>query len=190
MTRQARGVLVGLGLGVVVLQSYVLIIRVEGVGCQGVMWWEKLLLVLARGESPAGIEAADYALVFGVGLFSLGFYSVLFGSANLMTRSLGIIGVTYATLRYRSSGSRYSARSKWSGTIPGCGRGADRGVEPAGAFQIDTIPNQQHPQKQTPFPQFGLAATLNRPDNSHPPHPKLTAQTGQRLRTHCSPRTI
>ena len=57
-----------------------------------------LALGLARGESPAGIEAEDYALAFGVGLFSLGFCTVLFRRANLMTRNLGIIGMTYATL--------------------------------------------------------------------------------------------
>ena len=57
-----------------------------------------LALGLARGESPAGIEASDYALAFVVGLFSLGFCTVLFRRANLMTRNLGIIGMTYATL--------------------------------------------------------------------------------------------
>ena len=57
-----------------------------------------LALGLARGESPAGIESADYALAFVVGLFSLGFCTVLFRRANLMTRNLGIIGMTYATL--------------------------------------------------------------------------------------------
>ena len=55
-------------------------------------------LGLARGESPVGIEAADFALAFGVGVFSLGFCTVLFRRANLMTRNLGIIGMTYATL--------------------------------------------------------------------------------------------
>lgn len=55
-------------------------------------------LGLARGESPVGIEGADFALAFGVGLFSLGFCTALFRRANLMTRNLGIIGMTYATL--------------------------------------------------------------------------------------------
>ena len=55
-------------------------------------------LGLARGESPVGIEMADFALAFGVGMFSLGFCTVLFRRANLMTRNLGIIGMTYATL--------------------------------------------------------------------------------------------
>ena len=55
-------------------------------------------LGLARGESPVGIAGADYALAFGVGLFSLGFCTALFRRANLMTRNLGIIGMTYATL--------------------------------------------------------------------------------------------
>ena len=57
-----------------------------------------LLLGLARGESPVGIAAPDYALAFVVGLFSLGFCTVLFRRANLITRNLGIIGMTYATL--------------------------------------------------------------------------------------------
>ena len=62
-----------------------------------------LVLGLARGESmlgisPGGISAADYALAFGVGLFSLGFCTALFRRANLMTRNLGIIGMTYGTL--------------------------------------------------------------------------------------------
>ena len=59
-------------------------------------------LGLARGESiggvSGGIAAADYALAFGVGLFSLGFCTALFRRANLMTRNLGIIGMTYGTL--------------------------------------------------------------------------------------------
>ncbi len=55
-------------------------------------------LGLARGESPVGIAGADYALAFGVGVFSLGFCTALFRRANLMTRNLGIIGMTYATL--------------------------------------------------------------------------------------------
>ena len=41
---------------------------------------------------------ADYGLAFGVGLFSLGFCTALFRRANLMTRNLGIIGMTYGTL--------------------------------------------------------------------------------------------
>lgn len=57
-----------------------------------------LLLGLARGESPVGIAPSDYALAFTVGLFSLGFCTILFRRANLMTRNLGIIGMTYATL--------------------------------------------------------------------------------------------
>ena len=67
-----------------------------------------LVLGLARGESmlgispggisSGGISAADYALAFGVGLFSLGFCTALFRRANLMTRNLGIIGMTYGTL--------------------------------------------------------------------------------------------
>ena len=55
-------------------------------------------LGLARGESVGGIAGADYALAFGVGLFSLGFCTALFRRANLMTRNLGIIGMTYGTL--------------------------------------------------------------------------------------------
>ena len=55
-------------------------------------------LGLLRGESPWGIAASDYALAFVVGIFSLGFCTVLFRRANLMTRNLGIIGMTYATL--------------------------------------------------------------------------------------------
>ena len=55
-------------------------------------------LGLARGESVGGIAAGDYALAFGVGLFSLGFCTALFRRANLMTRNLGIIGMTYGTL--------------------------------------------------------------------------------------------
>ena len=61
-----------------------------------------LVLGLARGESivgiSEGISAVDYALAFGVGLFSLGFCTALFRRANLMTRNLGIIGMTYGTL--------------------------------------------------------------------------------------------
>ena len=67
-----------------------------------------LALGLARGESmlgispgsisSGGISPADYGLAFGVGLFSLGFCTVLFRRANLMTRNLGIIGMTYGTL--------------------------------------------------------------------------------------------
>ena len=62
-----------------------------------------LLLGLARGELAAGIwtegiAPQDYALAFGVGVFSLGFCTVLFRRANLLTRNLGIIGMTYATL--------------------------------------------------------------------------------------------
>ena len=62
-----------------------------------------LVLGLARGESTVGlwsggIALADYGLAFGVGLFSLGFCTVLFRRANLMTRNLGIIGMTYGTL--------------------------------------------------------------------------------------------
>ena len=57
-----------------------------------------LALGLARGESVGGIAGADYALAFGVGLFSLGFCTALFRRANLMTRNLGIIGMTYGTL--------------------------------------------------------------------------------------------
>ena len=72
-----------------------------------------LVLGLARGESmlgispgsispgsisSGGISAADYGLAFGVGLFSLGFCTALFRRANLMTRNLGIIGMTYGTL--------------------------------------------------------------------------------------------
>ena len=62
-----------------------------------------LLLGLARGELNAGIwtegiAPPDYALAFGVGVFSLGFCTVLFRRANLLTRNLGIIGMTYATL--------------------------------------------------------------------------------------------
>ena len=62
-----------------------------------------LALGLARGESTVGlwsggIALADYGLAFGVGLFSLGFCTVLFRRANLMTRNLGIIGMTYGTL--------------------------------------------------------------------------------------------
>ena len=62
-----------------------------------------LLLGLARGELAAGIWTGgiappDYALAFGVGVFSLGFCTVLFRRANLLTRNLGIIGMTYATL--------------------------------------------------------------------------------------------
>ena len=67
-----------------------------------------LVLGLARGESmlgispggisSGGISAADFALAFGVGLFSLGFCTALFRRANLMTRNLGIIGMTYGTL--------------------------------------------------------------------------------------------
>ena len=61
-----------------------------------------LALGLARGESivgiSGGIAGADYALAFGVGLFSLGFCTALFRRANLMTRNLGIIGMTYGTL--------------------------------------------------------------------------------------------
>ena len=45
-----------------------------------------------------GISGADYALAFGVGLFSLGFCTALFRRANLMTRNLSIIGMTYGTL--------------------------------------------------------------------------------------------
>ena len=60
-------------------------------------------LGLARRESTVGlwsggIAGADYALAFGVGLFSLGFCTMLFRRANLMTRNLGIIGMTYGTL--------------------------------------------------------------------------------------------
>ena len=55
-------------------------------------------LGLLRGESPYGIAWSDFALAFVVGLFSLGFCTVLFRRANLMTRNLGIIGMTYATL--------------------------------------------------------------------------------------------
>ena len=62
-----------------------------------------LLLGLARGELAAGIRTggialSDYALAFGVGVFSLGFCTALFRRANLLTRNLGIIGMTYATL--------------------------------------------------------------------------------------------
>ena len=61
-----------------------------------------LVLGLARGESivgiSGGIAVSDYALAFGVGLFSLGFCTALFRRANLMTRNLGIIGMTYGTL--------------------------------------------------------------------------------------------
>ena len=62
-----------------------------------------LLLGVARGELAAdiwagGIAPPDYALAFGVGVFSLGFCTVLFRRANLLTRNLGIIGMTYATL--------------------------------------------------------------------------------------------
>ena len=62
-----------------------------------------LVLGLARGESnvglwSGGIVLADYVLAFGVGLFSLGFCTALFRRANLMTRNLGIIGMTYGTL--------------------------------------------------------------------------------------------
>ena len=62
-----------------------------------------LVLGLARGESvvsisSGGIAGADFALAFGVGLFSLGFCTALFRRANLMTRNLGIIGMTYGTL--------------------------------------------------------------------------------------------
>ena len=57
-----------------------------------------LVLGLARGESVGGIALADYGLAFGVGLFSLGFCTALFRRANLMTRNLGIIGMTYGTL--------------------------------------------------------------------------------------------
>ena len=65
-----------------------------------------LALGLARGESTVrplvgghrGGISADYALAFGVGLFSLGFCTALFRRANLMTRNLGIIGMTYGTL--------------------------------------------------------------------------------------------
>ena len=67
-----------------------------------------LVLGLARGESmlgispgdlwSGGIALADYGLAFGVGLFSLGFCTALFRRANLMTRNLGIIGMTYGTL--------------------------------------------------------------------------------------------
>ena len=62
-----------------------------------------LVLGLARGESTVGlwsggIALADYGLAFGVGLFSLGFCTMLFRRANLMTRNLGIIGMTYGTL--------------------------------------------------------------------------------------------
>ena len=53
---------------------------------------------LARGESLAGIASLDLASGFAVGLISLGFCTVLFRRANLMTRNLGIIGMTYATL--------------------------------------------------------------------------------------------
>ena len=55
-------------------------------------------LGLLRGETPWGIAPSDYALAFGVGIFSLGFCTILFRRANLMTRNLGIIGMTYATL--------------------------------------------------------------------------------------------
>ena len=62
-----------------------------------------LVLGLGRGESTVGlwsggIALADYGLAFGVGLFSLGFCTALFRRANLMTRNLGIIGMTYGTL--------------------------------------------------------------------------------------------
>ena len=62
-----------------------------------------LVLGLARGESTVGlwsggIALADYGLAFGAGLFSLGFCTALFRRANLMTRNLGIIGMTYGTL--------------------------------------------------------------------------------------------
>ncbi len=57
-----------------------------------------LALGLLRGESPSGIAAPDYALAFSVGVFSLGICTILFRRANLMTRNLGIIGMTYATL--------------------------------------------------------------------------------------------
>ena len=53
---------------------------------------------LARGESLAGIAALDFATASVVGLISLGFCTILFRRANLMTRNLGIIGMTYATL--------------------------------------------------------------------------------------------
>lgn len=56
------------------------------------------LLGLARGESPVGIAPSDYTLAFVVGIFSLGLCTVLFRRANLITRNLGIIGMTYATL--------------------------------------------------------------------------------------------
>ena len=61
-----------------------------------------LVLGLARGESivgiSGGIAVSDYGLAFGVGLFSLGFCTALFRRANLITRNLGIIGMTYGTL--------------------------------------------------------------------------------------------
>lgn len=62
-----------------------------------------LVLGLARGELNAGIWTGgiappDYALAFGVGVFSLGLCTALFRRANLLTRNLGIIGMTYATL--------------------------------------------------------------------------------------------
>ena len=69
-----------------------------------------LVLGLARGESVGGIAGADYALAFGVGLFSLGFCTMLFRRANLMTRNLGIIGRLMGRCRFRSCGSRCWAR--------------------------------------------------------------------------------
>ena len=54
--------------------------------------------ISSGGISSGGISAADYGLAFGVGLFSLGFCTALFRRANLMTRNLGIIGMTYGTL--------------------------------------------------------------------------------------------
>jgi hypothetical protein len=57
-----------------------------------------LALGLLRGESPSGIASHDFALAFVVGIFSLGLCTILFRRANLITRNLGIIGMTYATL--------------------------------------------------------------------------------------------
>ena len=59
---------------------------------------ESIINIPSGGISSEGILLADYGLAFGVGLFSLGFCTALFRRANLMTRNLGIIGMTYGTL--------------------------------------------------------------------------------------------
>ena len=53
---------------------------------------------LARGESLSGLSSLDLAAAFAVGMGSLGFCTILFRRANLLTRNLGVIGMTYATL--------------------------------------------------------------------------------------------